>query len=148
MARHSALSQCIVKSPEPRSVQTGSTRIESIEGEILELMESWGARVASAISNQLPGDSGIELLRLDFGADFVEAVFRASYLPVQLLGIHLDAQAVQGAPARMRENSPEQVGFEFFHLGICEPKTASEFAQPDESGVAWLLVAQWLADIA
>jgi hypothetical protein len=79
--------------------------------------------------------------------DVLEVVFS---LPGDddLRGMRVDRNVLDAEPGRLRQSSLEEIAFDVVSMGICEPRRIDEFCAADTTGVRWLPLSEWLADIS
>ena len=63
-------------------------------------------------------------------------------------GIRLDRNVLDAATGRLMDHTLEEIAFDVVYLGICEPRDIAEFGAPDTTGVRWLPLSDWIAEIS
>ena len=80
--------------------------------------------------------------------DVVEVVFSGNPDGDDLRGIRLDRKVLDAAPGRLEGRTLSELAFDVVHLGIGEPRDPAEFDAADASGVRWLPLSDWIAEIS
>lgn len=65
-----------------------------------------------------------------------------------LRGMRLDRKVFDAATGRMMGSTLDEIAFDVVLMGICEPRDIAEFHAADRTGIRWLPLSDWIADIS
>jgi hypothetical protein len=110
----------------------------------------WSSRLADAVRAELARAGWTPTVHAirPVTDDVLEVVFSGSRDGNDLRGIRLDRRALDAATGRLQGHTLEETAFDVVYLGISEPRNMAAFDAPDASGVRWLPLADWIADIS
>ena len=110
---------------------------------------SWALALANAVAAQLGRMTVTARVRWirPTADDVLEVVFSAPG-DNELRGLRVDRQTLEAATGRLAQSSLDEIAFDVVTMGIDEPRPIEEFCVADTSGVRWLRLSDWLADIS
>jgi hypothetical protein len=107
--------------------------------------DDWATTLAASVRSMLAGRRmWITVHSIQtVSSDEVQIVF-SSPDDATLRGVRLDRQAVAAASERVRTSTLDELAFDVVLLGLEEPRSMGDYGEPDEHGVRWLPMVEWL----
>jgi hypothetical protein len=112
-------------------------------------VSTWSSQLADAVRAQLAGETfapTVHSIR-PVTDDVLEVVFSWPG-DDDRRGMRLDRNVLDVATGRLTDHTVEETAFDVVYCGICEPRDIKELGAPDATGVRWLPLSDWVAEIS
>lgn len=109
----------------------------------------WSSQLATAVADRFAeGPLEVRLYSVAAVSPEVVEIIYSDPVDGETMGIRIDLTSVRSTGGRIGDSTVDELALELVFVGMCEPKSKDEFLPPDENGVSWLRLREWLDEIS